>query len=134
MPNIETLNLAGNLTILPTRVFAQLASLLALDRSHNTISLLPGNVLDGTPALQKQNNSLSEVAPQAFSKLGSLSTLSLNHNYLQVIPKNLFQDSPKLKEVTLYPIFADGTSSVYISCKVKSSVESTLSMVTNIAT
>ena len=97
-------------------MFAHLASLLALDLSDNTISSIPGNVLDGTPALQKQNNSLPEVALQplnnlhdpfllnlslnhltnAFSKLGSLSTLSLKLNYLQVILKNLFQVFPKL--------------------------------------
>ena len=46
VPNIEQLNLAGNLlTTLPTCVFAHLASLLALDLSDNTISSIPGNEL-----------------------------------------------------------------------------------------
>ena len=47
--------------------------------------VLQGNVLDGTPALQKlflQNNSLSEVSPQLLS---NLQILNLQHNNLSEI-------------------------------------------------
>lgn len=98
-------SLSSSSPISSSAIFANMPELYELDLSHNQITDLPRNAIDGLPNLRNLNlshNQLSIIPFQIFQSFVSLEVLDLSSNRLVIFLDNFFLDNDRLKVLTVH--------------------------------